>query len=261
MASWTPYPELNAVLARLVAGVGAALGDFVAACLQGSFAVGDFDEDSDVDFVVVTEGELTPGEVEALQELHAGIYDLPSPWARHLEGSYFPRDVLARLDRAGEELWYLDHGARALVRSPHCNTVVVRWTVREHGVPLAGESPAALVEPVPASVLEREIRSTISDWGEEILSEPGRYANRFYQSLIVLSYCRMLHSLHTGRVASKRAGADWAKAALDPRWADLIDDAWPARHDPFTSVRTPADPVAFARTLDFVRQIIEGRLP
>jgi hypothetical protein len=44
MARPTPYPELNAVLEDLVASVKVALGEaFVSACLQGSFAVGDFD--------------------------------------------------------------------------------------------------------------------------------------------------------------------------------------------------------------------------
>src|SRR5450432_717950 len=40
----TPYGELNSVLAELVVGAQAVLGDnFRAAYLQGSFAVGDFD--------------------------------------------------------------------------------------------------------------------------------------------------------------------------------------------------------------------------
>ena len=67
----------------------------------------------------------------------------------------------------------------------------------------------------------------------------------------------MLHSMAVGRVASKRAGAAWAKANLDPRWHDLIDATWAARPDPATSVRQPADPVAAARTLDFVRVAID----
>jgi hypothetical protein len=46
----TPYPDLNAVLQELVSTVQRALGsNFAAACLQGSFAVGDFDQHSDVD--------------------------------------------------------------------------------------------------------------------------------------------------------------------------------------------------------------------
>ena len=47
----TPFSDLNAVLRELVTSAQAALGEnFLAAYLQGSFAVGDFDADSDVDF-------------------------------------------------------------------------------------------------------------------------------------------------------------------------------------------------------------------
>ncbi len=54
----TPYPELNAVLQELVQSVQAVLRDnFVAACLQGSFAVGDFDRHS---FPKARPGRLFP---------------------------------------------------------------------------------------------------------------------------------------------------------------------------------------------------------
>jgi hypothetical protein len=67
----TPYPELNAVLQELVASIEGILGEtFVAACLQGSFAVGDFDADSDVDFVIAIEQELSSEQVRALQIMH-----------------------------------------------------------------------------------------------------------------------------------------------------------------------------------------------
>jgi hypothetical protein len=72
----------------------------------------------------------------------------------------------------------------------------------------------------------------------------------------VLSYCRMLHDLRSGRVGSKREGAEWAKAALDPSWVDLIDRAWGGRPNPSRSVREPPDPADFARTLEFVRYAI-----
>lgn len=253
----TPYPELNSVLRELTAGVQRALADaFVAAYLQGSFAVGDFDAHSDVDFIVVTRRELSDGEVEALQAVHARIYDLECAWAQHLEGSYFPESVLRRCDGRGRELWYLDNGKRTLVRSEHCNTAVVRWIVREHGVVLAGPPPAELVDPITASVLRREIWDTMRDWGREILTEPGRFSNRFYQSFIVLSYCRMLHDLHTGSIGSKREGAEWAKATLDASWAELIDGAWDGRPNPSLSIRQPADPADFDRTLEFVEYVI-----
>jgi len=253
----TPYPELNGVLRELVGSVQAVLDEtFLGAYLQGSFAVGDFDQHSDVDFVIAIARELSDDQVDALQTMHERIYNLDCAWAQHLEGSYFPEDVLRRCDKRGKLLWYLDHGSRSLILSEHCNTAVVRWQVREHGVVLAGPKPATLVDPIPVETLREEILATIRDWGHEILTEPERFNNRFYQSFIVLGYCRMLHDLQTGRVQSKRAGAEWAKATLDPSWAGLIDRAWDGRPNPAFSVRQPADPEEFERTLEFVRYVI-----
>jgi hypothetical protein len=120
---------LNDVLAELVSGISEVLGEMlVGVYLQGSFAVGDFDEHSDVDFIVAIAGELRTDEVQRLQGLHGRIYELPSAWAQHLEGSYFPLDVLGSASAVNRPLWYLDHGARSLKESRHCNTLVVRWT-------------------------------------------------------------------------------------------------------------------------------------
>jgi hypothetical protein len=254
----TPYPELNEVLQELVTSLQRELGDgLVGACLQGSFAVGDFDRHSDVDFVVAVRDELSDDRVLALNAMHRRIYRLDCPWAQHLEGSYFPATVLRHYDQSAQPLWYLDHGSDTLVRSDHCNTIVVRWVVREHGVGLIGPSPATLVEPIPVSALRHEVQATIHDWGQQILDRPEPYRNRFYQAFIVLNYCRMLHDLVRGRPGSKRAGALWAKATLDPVWTALIDRAWDGRPDPALSVRQPADPADFASTLKFIAYVRE----
>lgn len=253
----TPYPELNQVLRELVISIQAVLGGtFVGAYLQGSFAVGDFDEHSDVDWIVAAEEELSDEQVTALQALHGRIFDLDCRWAQHLEGSYFPKDVLRDCSQRGRSLWYLDNGKQSLIESDHCNTIVVRWVVREHGIALAGPSPETLVDPIPVGALRQEILETMTDWGQQILAEPDRINNWFYQTFAVLSYCRMLHDLHTGRIGSKRAGAEWAKATLDPSWAGLIDRAWDGRPNPSLSVRQPADPQDFQRTLEFIRYTI-----
>jgi hypothetical protein len=254
---WTQYAELNSVLEVLVTSVQGALGDaFVGAYLQGSFAVGDFDCHSDVDFIIAVRNELSDDHVAALQAVHKRVYGLGSEWAHHLEGSYFPAAILRDYHQRGTPLWYLDHGSQSLVRSDHCNTLIVRCVVREHGLVLAGPSPATLVEPVPVDALRREIGDTIHDWGQQILDHPEPYRNRLYQGFIVLNYCRMLHDLVEGCPGSKRAGATWAKATLDPAWSALIDRAWGGRPDPAVAVREPADAIDFASTLQFVRSII-----
>jgi predicted nucleotidyltransferase len=88
----TVYPELNGVLDEFVASVRAILGEnFCGAYLQGSFALGDADEHSDVDFIVATHHEVSDTQLAKLQAIHERLYGLESPWAQHLEGSYVPR--------------------------------------------------------------------------------------------------------------------------------------------------------------------------
>jgi len=254
----TPYTGLNQVLRELVARIQDILeGDLIGAYLQGSFALGGYDQHSDVDFIAAVEEELTSYQVKALQVMHDQVYQLGPEWAKHLEGSYYPREVLRDGARRGEELWYLDHGARSLIRSDHCNTLLVRWVVREKGVTLAGPDPKTLVDPISEVSLKAEIYETLTNWGQQILGDPAAYNNRFYQAFIVLSYCRMLHDLVNGYLGSKREGAEWAKAVLDPSWSDLIDGTWEGRPDPAQKIKQPPDPEDFEKTLRFVEYVMD----
>ena len=83
------YPELASVLQQFVAGVQNELGkNFLGAYLVGSLATGDFDLDSDVDFLILTNAELSDAEVRPLQTTHVDIHALGCYPAEHLEGSY-----------------------------------------------------------------------------------------------------------------------------------------------------------------------------
>ena len=253
----TPYPALNSILHELVNRARQILREhFTAAWLQGSFAVGDFDEHSDVDFIIAIEQELSDTHVYDLQAMHRRIYDMEIKWAKHLEGSYFPRRDLRSYARSGKALWYLDHGSHALEKSAHDNTTVVRWILREKGITLAGAEPSALIDPIPSEVLRRDILRTMTEWGAQILEDPEQINNRFYQAFAVLSYSRMLHDLQAGAIGSKRSGAAWAKANLDPSWHGLIDRAWDGRPNPALSVQQPADQADLRSTLRFIEEVL-----
>src|SRR5260221_3312928 len=128
----TPDPDLNAVLHELVTGVQAVLGDnFVAAYLQGSFAVGDWDNDSDVDFLIAIEHDVSDADLPTLQAMHGRIYDLESNWALHLEGSYFPKPTLKRGGPTGGPLLDLGNTSLKLIRANHANKLVVARVTRE----------------------------------------------------------------------------------------------------------------------------------
>jgi len=254
VANPTPFPDLNGVLAEMVAGAQTILAaNFCGAYLQGSFATGDADVYSDVDFVVVTDDELTEEQQAALQELHGRLYELDVPWAQHLEGSYIPRDRLRRVDDSRASYFYLDNGARELIWDSHCNTAVVRWTLREQGVVLAGPDPKSLIDPVSAEHLRDEALAAAREYAEWA---PGPTKaggmSRWKQPYLVLTFCRILHTLSHATVVSKREAGEWARDALDPEWAGLIQRALDDRPDPWARVYQPVDPEVVDRTLAFV---------
>jgi predicted nucleotidyltransferase len=258
----TPDNGLNNVLRELVTSIQVILGDnFIAAYLQGSFAVGDWDADSDVDFLIAVDHEIPEADLAALQSMHARIYDQDSNWAKHLEGSYFPRELLRRADPTRSSLLYLDNTSRELIRSAHDNTRVVRWVTREYGIALAGPDAHQLIDPITADELREEARFTMREWAQQIFANPEKIDNRWYQPFAVLSYCRMLHTLASGRVYSKHAGVLWASQALESRWVDLIKRAWKERPHPSLKVREEADPIDFSRTLDFIKYALAVSSP
>lgn len=253
----TPDAQLNAVLHELVISARQVLaGNFFAAYLVGSFAAGGWDRGSDVDFLIVIERDIPETLLPELNVMHARIYGLDSEWAKHLEGSYYPRAVLRRWEPDTPPL-YLDNGSRELVRSQHDNTRVARWTLREHGIPLAGPDPRELVDPIPPDELKQEVLTTMHTWAQDIFSDPQQMNNGWYQPYAVLSYNRMLHTLHTGRIESKFAAAQWAQRALDPRWTDLIRRAWEAHPGQFSRTGQKADPDHFEATLRFIHYILD----
>jgi aminoglycoside adenylyltransferase-like protein/nucleotidyltransferase-like protein len=249
-AGATPFDDLNRLLAELVAGAEQVLGDsFCGAYLQGSFAVGDADAHSDVDFVVVTEDEVTPEQQAELQALHQRLYAHPTPWAQHLEGSYVPREALRRLDPARRPFLYLDNGATEFAFDSHDNTLVVRWSLRERGVVLAGPDPHELVDQITADDLRAEMHWALGLWQKWFRTVDS--ISRRALAVAVLSHARILHTLAVGEVSSKRAAGEWALRTLDAEWAPLIRWALEDRPDPWTKVREPADPALLRRTLQF----------
>jgi hypothetical protein len=250
---FTAVPDLNAVLTQLIAGVRGVLGEkMIGAYLGGSYAHGGWHAYSDVDFDFVIERDLTPEEREKLKVVHAHIFAVDNYYARHLEGAYFPEVVLADLDRTDEPLWYLDNGSLNFEQSTHDNTLVNRWVLRNKGVVLAGPQPDTLIPPIPEERLKAEVRRTMRTWGGEILDGTFQIRNRFSQVFVVQMYCRMLHSLATGEIGGKPAGATWAVDTLDPAWIPLIEDAMSAREDQYAKIYVPADPEKVALTIDFV---------
>ncbi len=239
----------------MVEDVREALGaNLVGVYLQGSFALGDGDAFSDVDFIVVTQTDIADEDVPRLNAMHAAIHGLPEEWAQHLEGSYVPAAILRQSDGGGPRdrpgaprpadwadpgvtggratkypLLFLNNGSRQLVRSQHDNTLVVSWVLRERGIALWGPPARSLIDPIDLGALRDEVAAMMRGFGQAVVDGDITLDALHLQGFTVLFCCRALVTLERGRIVSKPVAADWAREALDERWRPLIARAWADR--------------------------------
>lgn len=256
----TPYPEVNRVLAELLPGVQGILGQhFVGLYLYGSLAGGDFDEQSDVDFVVVTDEEISGTLFTALSEMHQHIATLDSWCATQLEGTYISQAALRRFDPARAQYLNIDRGRgeQLKVTPYHAGWVAQCHILRERGITLAGPAPHTLIDPVSPTDLRQAMIAILHGWATHILHDPAQLNSWGYQSYTVLSLCRILYTLQHSTVVSKPIAAQWAKETLATRWTPLLEQAWLGRQQP--NLPAPAEEVN--KTLAFIRYALERSRP
>jgi hypothetical protein len=216
----TPHAEVNALLRELLVDVQAVLGDrFVGMYLYGSLTSGGFNpQRSDIDFVVVTDGDLLRETVLALKAMHARIRASGSPWAERLEGDYVPQEALRRHDPARARYPHLGVDGHFEVEEHGSGGVIGRYQLRGSGLVLAGPPPHSLVDPVGPDDLRRATLDNLHEWWAPMLRDPARLQSDEYRAYAVLTMCRTLYTLRHGAVVSKAVAARWAQEALvEPR--------------------------------------------
>lgn len=259
-----PYPELRPALSIFVDEIAAELKEkLVGIYLVGSLAAGGFDLDSDVDFLAVTNTELTGADMTPIQNIQQEIHDIGCYPAEHLEGSYASIGELNDWSTVGQKkFYYFDNGSTTFEQSTHDNQWHVRWILRERGITLIGPKPETFLRAIPGDKLRSEMETAMLQNIELFTSELDRplgFCNsRFGQSFFVLTYCRMLHTLNTGTVQSKRAGVTWAKQFVDPKWVPIIEQAWKERDGVRFGVKIGqrAESTVLYETLDFMRYAV-----
>ena len=246
----TPYPAINTILGLVLSNVQAVIGaHFHGMYLFGSLASGGFNpHSSDIDFVVVTSGDLPAELLPELKAMHAEIAACGLEWAHELEGFYIPQDTLRRYDPA-QRFPSIGVDWDFSVGGQDSAGVIMRHILREQGIVLAGPPLRELIDPVTAAQIRQAAIQILIDWWVPRLTDPAQLLRSDYQAYAVLTMCRMLYTLATGAIVSKPAAARWTLENHDPRWRTLIHRALDWQHG--------MEMDSLAEILDFIRYTYE----
>lgn len=228
----TPYDDVNRLLGELLARVQTILGDqLVGMYLYGSLSLGDFDPaSSDVDFLVVTVGELPQEILTRLEQAHAEIAASGLPYATRLEGSYIPHAAWRRYNAENARHPTVGVDWPFGVEEHGHNWIIERTIVREHGVIVYGPSPQTLTDPVSPTELRAAVCEQILGVWRERVDDEAWLRPKAYQAFTILTFCRALYALRFGEVPSKPRAAVWAEMAY-PHWKPIIEHALACRAD------------------------------
>ena len=255
---FSTYPDVDEVLRGFLEAARSILGQrLVGMYLYGSLAAGDFSPDrSDIDFVVVINGELSGMHLTELARMHERFATGDSPWATEIDASYIPRDALRRYDPKHARHPHVERGVGKL-RIEHFGPdwVIQHHVLREYGVALAGPPAHTLIDPVSPEDIRRAVRGLAFDVWAPLCEDPAQLASWHWgaQVYAILTMCRMLHTLKTGALLPKQAAGRWARTILGEPWALYIDRAlaW-KKTDP-----QQATPTETASTAALIRFVVE----
>jgi hypothetical protein len=221
----TQYPDVNALLRLFLGGVQTILGArLVGMYLHGSLATGDFNpHSSDIDFVVVTTGQLPDDLLPALAEMHAHLAASGLKWAARLEGAYISKQAIRRYEPEKTSCAWLGSDGHFAWEPLGNDWVIQSYGLREQGLAVTGPDPKTLIDPILPEDLRHAELATLRWWWAPQLENPFRLRSREYQAYAVLTMCRALYTLQFATVASKPAAARWAQAELGERWSALIE--------------------------------------
>ena len=247
------FPDVNELLSLLLTNVKEILKDqFIGMYLYGSLSSGDFNpKSSDIDFLVVTDGQLPDKMIGELETMHKQTWATRLKRAGQLEGAYVPKELARRHVPNGVGCPAVNEG-RFYVSSLGSDWIIQRHVVREYGIALEGPDPKRLIDPVSPDEIRGAVMGILREWWFPMLEDPAwlRDHERGYRAFAVITMCRALHALENGTIVSKPRAVQWAQARLDDNWQPLVDRA-------MASSNHENPDVPLGETLDFIRYVYE----
>ena len=197
--------------------------------IYGSIALDAFEErESDIDIVVLTQGEWTAQEIGQLGRMHKRLVKEYALGER-LAPMYVPLGDIGKSNADIAPYPYASDGT--FHAAGHFNlNAVTWWTVQHRGICLFGpESSSLPLEVEWADVLDAMRYNLYTYWAGK-----ARQAHLFlldiWVTTAVATLCRILTAIEEGEIISKSAALARWRERLPARWHALIDEAWRIRH-------------------------------
>jgi aminoglycoside adenylyltransferase-like protein len=218
----TSYPQVNALLDKVLAGMQATLGDkLVGLYLFGSLVTGDYDDGiSDMDLLAALTNDLDMADFNRLNAMHSTIVGSHPQWENRIEIAYLSLYALKTFKTRASKIGIISPGEPFHIIETDKGWLMNWYMVQEKGVTLFGPPPQRIIEPISKAEFLQTVKESAAARRQTIQHVDTHPS----QAYAILTMCRALYTLTHGEHVSKRKAASWAAQEL-PEWAAVIQRA------------------------------------
>jgi predicted nucleotidyltransferase len=224
----TPYKDVNEILQFFTSSVTVIFKkNLTGIYLTGSLSYGAFHCDrSDIDITVILINPISRVELEAIKIFHKQIEAKFNKWAKRLECTYTPVEMLPSiLPPEKPRPWYWGGEGILYEEAPYGNEWIINnYLLYNYAIPLFGPDFKELTGPIDIEEVQKAcIRDLFTEWEPKIANKDW-LNDSHYESYFILNLCRILYTVMCKSAGTKDTATAWAKNKYGA-WADLINSA------------------------------------
>ena len=227
----TPFKDINEILRFFASGVIFIFKkNLIGIYLTGSLSYGAFHYDrSDIDITVILNNPISPVELEAIKSFHKQIETKFNKWAKRLECTYTPMEMLPSiLPPKKPRPWYWGGEGILYEEAPYGNEWIINnYLLYNYSIPLFGPNFKELTGQIEVEEVQKAcVRDLFTEW-EPKIAKKNWLDDSHNKSYFILNLCRILYTVMCKSAGSKDTATSWVKSKY-VAWADLINfaDQW-----------------------------------
>ena len=222
------YKEVDQILQALLEGHKRVFSDkLLGYYAYGSLVWGDFDEHtSDIDTLCLIGSEVTAEELTLLRAMHEEIIRKYPEWDNRIEVHYAPAEGLKRFRTVAFNMANISPGEPLHMIATDTEWIDEWYLVREYAVPLFGGDPKEVIPYISSEEFVKQIKGYALSFRDRVKTCKDGYSRAY----AILTVCRALYTVRTGKQTSKPAAAKWAMEFL-PKYSGLLEAALARRRE------------------------------
>lgn len=189
--------------------------------IYGSLTYGGFrPKSSDLDCVAVTKKVFNRKEFDSLSKWYSRLLKEESQLAKRLEIAFAVKKIVFKDN--SKRTAVIHKGEFNKRADSDANNPITWLNIKETGITVLGPDPETFVPDITKIILKDALKKEF----KYIVDRPDKFFSEDWSKVyVILTFCRIVYTLKTGKIKSKKSAAEWCLENLPKKYHPIIFSA------------------------------------